>query len=244
MLKYSILIGSSQQRTKVHGQRRTKLLCLRTIRFFLNGHLLSHDNTSLSLADCVSITFEFQKTDIRDETITHYRSKDLYLCPVRAWATVVQHILTYPGTDHDSPVNTFQRPDGSLTQITSVQIKLQIRSAVAAIGRPSLGFGPEDVGTHSVRSAAAMAMVLAGCQQTYIIMLIGRWSSDAFLLYIRKQIQELTANISEKMISLNQFHVLPPSVTHNHPSSLTTTLNFGPSQAHRHVLTPSFHLHT
>jgi hypothetical protein len=93
----------------------------------------------------------------------------------------VQHILTYPGTNHDSPVNTFQRPDGSLTQITSIQIKIQIRSAVAAIGRPSLGFGPDDGGTHSVRSAAAMAMVLAGCQ-TYIIMLIGRWSSDAFLL--------------------------------------------------------------
>jgi hypothetical protein len=64
--------------TKVHGQRRMKLLCLRNIRFFLNGHLLSHDNTSLSLADCVSITFEFQKTDIRDETITHHRAPKTY----------------------------------------------------------------------------------------------------------------------------------------------------------------------
>jgi hypothetical protein len=224
--------------TKVHGQCRTKLLCLRNIRFFLNGHLLSHDNTSLvSLADCVSITFEFQKTDIRDETITHHRSKDLYLCPVRAWAAVVQRILTYPGTNHDSPVNTFQRPDGSLTQITSVQIKIQIHSAVAAphlaSGRTTLEptlSGPLPLWPWSSRDAKPTS----SCS-----------SADGHPTpFIRKQIQELTANISENMISLNQFHVLPPSVTRNHLSSLTTTLNFGPSQAHRHVLTPSFHLHT
>eukprot|EP00978_Attheya_sp_CCMP212_P021308 scaffold62029_cov65-Attheya_sp.AAC.1 len=43
-----------------------------------------------------------------------------------------------------------------------------------------------DIGTHSIRSAAAMAMYLAGVP-VFTIMLIGRWSRDAFLHYIRRQ---------------------------------------------------------
>ena len=31
---------------------------------------------------------------------------------------------------------------------------------------------------------------------TYTIMLVGRWSSDAFLKYIRRQVQEFTSGVS------------------------------------------------
>ncbi len=45
----------------------------------------------------------------------------------------------------------------------------------------------EDVEMHSIRSGAAMAMYLGECP-VFMIMLIGCWSSDAFLRYIRKQV--------------------------------------------------------
>ena len=52
-----------------------------------------------------------------------------------------------------------------------------------------LGFTGEEVGTHSIRSSLAMALYLAR-RPVSTIMLLGRWSSDAFLLYIRRQVQE------------------------------------------------------
>jgi hypothetical protein len=38
------------------------------------------------------------------------------------------------------------------------------------------------------------------------IMLLGRWSSDAFLLYIRKQVEQFSRNVSSQMIQQPTFH--------------------------------------
>jgi hypothetical protein len=52
-------------------------------------------------------------------------------------------------------------------------------------------------------------MYLAGVP-VFSIMLIGRWSSTAFLKYIRKQVQEFLQGISSKMIEVQSFkHVKP-----------------------------------
>ena len=79
-----------------------------------------------------------------------------------------------------------------------------LRDAVFAIGEDVLGFKKEQVGTHSIRSGTAMAMYLGECP-VYTIMLIRRWSSDAFLKYIRKQVEQFSHNISCRMIRF-QFH--------------------------------------
>jgi hypothetical protein len=42
-------------------------------------------------------------------------------------------------------------------------------------------------------------------------MILGRWSSDAFLHYIRKQVQEFSKGISQKMISNERFFTLSSS---------------------------------
>jgi hypothetical protein len=44
-----------------------------------------------------------------------------------------------------------------------------------------------------------MAMYLNGIP-VYTIMLLGRWSSDAFLLYIRKQVTEFSKGVARKTI--------------------------------------------
>jgi hypothetical protein len=58
-----------------------------------------------------------------------------------------------------------------------------------------------------------MAMYLAGVP-IFSIMLIGRWSSLAFLTYIRKQMQEFSFSISSKMIKVQTFkHINNPLTT-------------------------------
>jgi hypothetical protein len=56
-----------------------------------------------------------------------------------------------------------------------------------------------------------MAMYLAGVS-VFSIVLIGRWSSTAFLKYIRKQVQEFLQGISSKTIEVQSFkHVHNPT---------------------------------
>ena len=44
---------------------------------------------------------------------------------------------------------------------------------------------------------------------TYTIMLIGRWSSDVFLAYIKKQVKEFRKGASYRMIQHNTFFSIP-----------------------------------
>ena len=65
-----------------------------------------------------------------------------------------------------------------IEHITSSEMVEALRAAVGSIGEETLGFKMKEVGTHSIRSGAAMAMYLGECP-VYTIMMIGRWSSDA-----------------------------------------------------------------
>ena len=75
------------------------------------------------------------------------------------------------------------------------------------IGRDVLGFTKWEVGLHSTRSGGAMATFLSGVS-TIIIQRIGRWDSDAFMEYIREQVESFTLGVSSKMISNEQFYHL------------------------------------
>ena len=136
-----------------------------------------------------------------------FRSGDPELCPVRAWAAIVRRVLSYPGTDYDSTVNTIYI-NNKLKTITSSTARTKLRSAARTIGETKLGFKPDDIGTHSIRSGAAMAMYLDKVP-TFSIMMIGRWSSDAFLKYIRKQVEQFSHNVSRRMLNNENFFTTP-----------------------------------
>jgi hypothetical protein len=88
-----------------------------------------------------------------------------------------------------------------------------LKDGVIAIGKMKLGIHHSEVGTHSIRSGATMAMYLAGVP-IFSIMLIERWLSLAFLKYIRKQVQEFSFGISSKMIQVQSFkHINNPLIT-------------------------------
>jgi hypothetical protein len=63
-------------------KRQTEILRLRILRFFKDGKLVEHDDPHLEFSDCISITFEMQKKDKKNDTITQMASGDVNMCPV------------------------------------------------------------------------------------------------------------------------------------------------------------------
>ena len=80
----------------------------------------------------------------------------------------------------------------------------QLRSIVALIGDNIVGFSKDNIGLHSIRSGGAMAMFLSGTS-VIIIMKVGRWSSEAFLEYIREQVETFTLGVSQGMLKFEEF---------------------------------------
>ena len=79
--------------------------------------------------------------------------------------------------------------------------------------RGGVGIPILKVGTHSLRSVAAMATFLES-MPIFLIMMIGRWSNDGFLKQFRKQVLESSRDIYFHVLKNDLHHVLPsPSST-------------------------------
>ncbi len=153
----------------------------------------------LEFADCISLTFKHQKRQDKLDTVTQEATGDSVLCPVRFAAGLVRRIKSYPGTSSNTNVSAYMS-NGSVKHITSWQVINAIGNAICAIGEARLGISKEEIGTHSIRLGAAMAMYLGECP-VYTIMLIGQWSSNTLLWYIRKQVMEFSHNVSKRMLT-------------------------------------------
>ena len=174
----------------VKGERRTKICRIRNIRFFNGRRELSHYDPNLINAERVTWTFEDQKNLEKDVTIPHDNNNEPLMNPVRALASTVQRILSYPGTTIDTTLCTYYH-NGKLIEFSQEDILASLRKTANSIGKDRLGYNPEEIGTKSIRSAAAMSMFMDDTP-VFMIMLMGRWSSDAFLKYIRCQDLEFT----------------------------------------------------
>ncbi len=215
-------------------QWRTQILRLRNIRFFWDGKLINHNDDELEFSDCILLTFKKQKKDRKMDTITQMASGDVKLCPVHSAAAIVWRIRGYPGTTSDTPISTIMI-NGWMTHVTSKNIINPLQDAVVAIGEHWLSINRDEIGTHSIRSGAAMAMSLGECA-IFTIMLIGRWSSDVFLQYICKQVMEFSQNVAKKILTYQNFCHIPDihrrilrddPRQHNNPNNAKTRWNVG-----------------
>eukprot|EP00978_Attheya_sp_CCMP212_P020121 scaffold57222_cov67-Attheya_sp.AAC.1 len=206
--------------------RLTKVLTIADIQFYRDRRLLPHDHPELHLADSVTITFHFQKNDERDAHITQHRTSNSLLCPVKSWSSIVRRILSYAGTGPStSSVNAYQDATGNLCFLSSKTMLLNLRAVARRLGRDHLGYCKMEIGTHSFRSGAVMAMSYLAGVPVFTIMLIGRWSSDAFLRYIQHQVQEFSTGVSSKMILAPDYFTMPDA-HHEDPRISGNTNNF------------------
>ena len=90
---------------KVHKaeQRQTKQLCIRYIAFNKDGITLTHDSSSLHLADCVWSRSNDRKNDRKADTITQWKTSNELPCPVKIWASIIVRIMSYKGANNKSP---------------------------------------------------------------------------------------------------------------------------------------------
>jgi hypothetical protein len=81
----------------------------------------------------------------------------------------------------------------------------------------------------------AIVMYLGECP-VFMIMLIGHWSSNAFLRYIRKQVMEFSQNVAKMMLLCQNFRHIPDIHTRvqhddphirNHHDNAKMRRNFG-----------------
>ena len=108
------------------------------------------------------------------------------------------------GYNNDSPVCLFQDEKSNISMLTSVYVRSRLRVIVTLLGVYELGFTKEDIGLHLIRSGGAMAMFLSGTS-VIIIQRVGRWSSEAFLEYIREQVESFTLDVLKNMLKYEEF---------------------------------------
>ena len=192
-------------KTPVPG--KTKLLTLGCVVFRgADKRTLSRESPYVSeLAQYVTITFVDQKNGVKMDSRTQMRTGDPVLCPVIRWASAVRRIVTtIPDFNDDTPVCSVRLND-KVQLVTNSFVKTLLRTACSIFGGYNeFGFHPNEIGNKSIRSGAAMALFLMDHSPAKI-MIMGRWSSDAFLDYIRPQVLEWTNNMSKDMIQVDDF---------------------------------------
>ncbi len=156
---------------------------MHNIQFFKDSAILLHSHPDLEFLDCVSLTFERQNRQDKNDTVTHEATGNLVLCPIRFAAGLVRCMGSYLGTSSNTNVSAYMS-NGSVNHVMSLQVINALCNTVSAIREARLGIAKHEIGTHSIRLGAAMAMYLGECL-VYTIMLISRWSSNVFLWYIR-----------------------------------------------------------
>ena len=193
---------------KVAGPRRTCPIRLRNMVFWKANKIVPHSSPLLEAADKVTIHFEWQKRDDRNEDVTQSATPHPFLCPVKAAASIVRRLQSFQANPA-TYIFSYKSVSGKIHDVTS-SIALQLLwSYIRSIDYHSLGITPEEIGLHSCRSSSAMAMYLNHVP-VYTIMLLGRWSSDAFLRYIRQQVTDFGSDVSSKMIQTPRFYHVPP----------------------------------
>ena len=166
----------------------------------------------------------------------------------KSYAVLVRRIRTHPKANDSLSVHLFTDAKGNLKPISSAHIRLTLRAAATLIGEDRLGFKIKDIGTHSIRSGAAMAMYFNDVP-VYTIMIVGRWSSDAFIRYIRRQVEQFSHNVSSRMIKNQHFchiptfnpssHRLDPR-TPNDPNNFVSRVNSGGGSRSSRVMLSRF----
>ena len=94
------------------------------------------------------------------------------------------------------------------------------------------GIEPHELGSRSIQSGAAMALFLND-HPAERIMILGRWLSDAFMVYIRPQVLEWVKIMAEDMAATKDFRDLNRRLRPHH-ANRRPTRNEG--------LIPEFHL--
>ena len=121
-----------------------------------------------------------------------------YGCPVMVCTRRFLHL-----SDHGADLNTpmcvyFERKGAEGKSVTSNHFVALLKLWADKTGFARLGFHPHEIVSQSLLLGVAMTMHQGG-QSDITIKVIGRWRSDAFLVYFQGQVDILAKSISVSM---------------------------------------------
>ena len=143
--------------SNTNAEKQTKIMSIKGIRFLRRDNsTIDHSDQDVFNAFAVSVTFENQKNGVKMDRSTQEATGCSILCPVRMAAAIVSRIRLLPNTTPLTPINTFFS-GSSIELIHQSMVLSYIQSTAQSIGSDKLGFTPDELGTKSLRSGAAMA---------------------------------------------------------------------------------------
>ena len=165
----------------------------------------------------VTLILDTQNDSVRGESISMENTCFPSGCPAMACA---RHFLHLCG--HDADLNTpmwvyFEHKGAEGKSNTTSHLVALLRLWASKIGYARLGIQPHKIGSHSLCSDGAMTLHQAG-QSNSTTNIIGRWHSDAFLIYLQCQVATFTKGISVAMKQAMWFTSTACLQQHHHPS--------------------------
>jgi hypothetical protein len=130
---------------KVSGERRTHPIRKRNMVFRKDGRTLPHLLPRFHLANTIAITFEYQKRDKRNNTVTQWRSGDNTYCPVVVGAAVVRRLEAMGASESDF-VYKFKGDDGRTRDFYSATALRMLQGFISSVNFKGLGLDPKRIG--------------------------------------------------------------------------------------------------
>jgi hypothetical protein len=151
------------------------------------------------------------------ESRTQDTTTNLVMDPVLVWGW----IFYLPHAPTDTPVNCWFDPitkQPKACYIHQRDLIVILRSFCISGGRKyPLRYNSQDISTHSLCPGAAMPLFLAN-ESVVKIMILGCWSSTAFMRYIHSEVMEWQAGLSQSMLKQLDFHHIVLTDSFNHTS--------------------------
>ena len=199
--------------SKTHSHRRTTQFRLKDMQFHNAAGVIPQDAPAKVLLAALAVTLflDTQKNCVRGESTTMEATGLLNGCPVTAAARRYIHLRDHGAVPNAPICSYYTSPRTPPSSISSRHITATLRLEATKIGFQTLGFYPHEIGSHSLRSGGAMTLHLAGISE-HTIKIIGRWRSDAFLIYLQGQIASFTTGVASAMALVPWFRHTSPSI--------------------------------
>ena len=181
---------------------------LRDVSFFIGARrfsALTATTAQIRAATYASLYFTTQKNGVKGEAIGHGRSGHATACPVRRLAERVLYLRSL-GAPADTPLAAVYAR-GRWCAVKSTEITTALRASAAAMG-DSIGLLPRDISARSLRAGGAMALLL-GKVDTDTIKLVGRWRSDAMLVYLHVSARPIMQAHARTMVQHGAYALIP-----------------------------------
>ena len=192
--------------TKTSSHKRTVQFRFRDLQFHDDQGVIPFDAPDARFLAALAVTLflDTQKNSVRGESSTMEATGLPHGDPVVAAAQRFLH-LRHHQAPLDTPICTYYATSvTAASSVTGREITSTLRHCAAKMGYQRMGLYPHEIGSHSLRSGGAMTLKLAGISDS-TIKIIGRWRTDAFLVYLQGQVATFTQGVSTAMSKIQWF---------------------------------------